>query len=210
MWLKGCESEFWQEWLESQDSLLVKWRPCDWKVASLSPSRSDLRVFFSIVHFLCRLLFSVCPPDVTAVTHKRSQSFCQKCRWQVTPKHAYTHNPLKSEWVDYALHAGIVWKPNREISPHATHQVTLKTQSSQLAEPLWTNPGLKSSIGVHDLISTLKKKKKNVGGEWIFKPSWSSQVRRKAIITEQNQFKTAHLSVCNVETIFWFGVLSCK
>ena len=29
-------------------------------------------------------------PHITAVGHKRSQSFCQKCRWQVTAKHAYT------------------------------------------------------------------------------------------------------------------------
>ena len=30
------------------------------------------------------------------------QSFCQKCRWQVTPKHTYTLDPSKSEWADYA------------------------------------------------------------------------------------------------------------
>ena len=29
-------------------------------------------------------------PRVTAVAHKISRSFCQKCRWQVTAKHAYT------------------------------------------------------------------------------------------------------------------------
>ena len=29
-------------------------------------------------------------PHMTAVAHKRCQSFCQKCRWQVTAKHAYT------------------------------------------------------------------------------------------------------------------------
>ena len=29
----------------------------------------------------------VLPPHVTTVVHKRSRSFCQKCRWQVTPKH---------------------------------------------------------------------------------------------------------------------------
>ena len=29
-------------------------------------------------------------PRVTAVARKRSWSFCQKCRWQVTAKHAYT------------------------------------------------------------------------------------------------------------------------
>ena len=27
------------------------------------------------------------PPRVTAVALKRSQSFCQKCRWQVTAEH---------------------------------------------------------------------------------------------------------------------------
>ena len=29
-------------------------------------------------------------PRVTAVARKRSWSFCQKCRWQITVKHAYT------------------------------------------------------------------------------------------------------------------------
>ena len=33
-----------------------------------------------------------------------------------------------------------------------------QSQSSQLAEPLWTDPGLKSGIIVHELVSTLKKK----------------------------------------------------
>ena len=33
-------------------------------------------------------------------------------------------------------------------------------QSSQLAEPLWTDPGIKSGISMHELISTLWKKKK--------------------------------------------------
>ena len=33
-------------------------------------------------------------------------------------------------------------------------------QSSQLAEPLWTDPGIKSGISVRELIFTSKKKKK--------------------------------------------------
>ena len=37
---------------------------------------------------------------------------------------------------------------------------------SQLAEPLWTDPGLQSEISVRELISALKKKKKaRVGNE---------------------------------------------
>ena len=36
-------------------------------------------------YFAIRLI-----PNITAVVRKRSQSFCQKCRWQVTTKHACT------------------------------------------------------------------------------------------------------------------------
>ena len=41
-------------------------------------------------------------------------------------------------------------------------------QSSQFAEQLWTDPGIKSGIRALELTSTLrekKKKKKNAGGE---------------------------------------------
>ena len=44
-------------------------------------------------------------------------------------------------------------------SSHTSHQGTL-SQSSQLAEPLWTGPSQKSGISVCELISTLKKKKR--------------------------------------------------
>ena len=47
----------------------------------------------------------------------------------------------------------------QETSSHSTRQGSVG-QSSQLTEPLWTNPGLKSGISVHELISTSKKKKK--------------------------------------------------
>ena len=76
----------WQDiaqWLER--------RTHDWKVAGSNPCRSGGRIFFSKVNFLCWLLFwYLFHPHVTAVTCKRSRSFCQKCWWQVTAKHAYT------------------------------------------------------------------------------------------------------------------------
>ena len=63
----------------------------DWKVAGLNPCWSGGRIFFSRVDLLCWLLFRYpFHPSVTAVARKRSRSFCQKCRWQVTAKHAYT------------------------------------------------------------------------------------------------------------------------
>ena len=51
---------------------------------------------------LCVPTLIQCPfhHRVTTVAHKRS--FCQKCRWQVTPKHRHTLDPVKSEWADYA------------------------------------------------------------------------------------------------------------
>ena len=39
---------------------------------------------------------------VTAVARKRPRSLYQKYTWQVTPKDAYTLDPTKSEWADYA------------------------------------------------------------------------------------------------------------
>ena len=46
----------------------------------------------------------------------------------------------------------------REMNSYATGNT--RSQSSQLAEPLWTDPDQKSEINVRELISTLKKKKK--------------------------------------------------
>ena len=70
-----------------------------------------------------------------------------------------------------------------ETSSHATCQGTLG-QSSQLAEPLWTDPGLKNIISVHELIFTSKKKKKKkkaqAGKEWSYILPKSSQALKKA------------------------------
>ena len=63
----------------------------DWKVTGSNPCWNGGRIFFSRVDFLCWLLFRYpFHPRVTTVARKKSRSFCQKCRWQVTAKHAYT------------------------------------------------------------------------------------------------------------------------
>ena len=98
-----------------------------------------------------------CPfrPLATAVAHKRPGSFCQKCRWQVTPKHAYTFDPMKSEWADYsAVQAKC---GNRSRDKLTRNSGNTQSQSCQLAEPLWSDPGIKSGISVRELISYLKK-----------------------------------------------------
>ena len=63
------------------------------KVASSNPGRSGGKIF------LIRCPFHL---HVTTVSRERPRSFCQKCRLQVTAKHAYTLDPTKSEWADYA------------------------------------------------------------------------------------------------------------
>ena len=71
------------QWLEH--------RTRDWKAAGSNPCWNGGRIFFSRVDFLCWLLFRYpFHPRVTTVARKKSRSFCQKCRWQVTAKHAYT------------------------------------------------------------------------------------------------------------------------
>ena len=59
---------------------------------------------FLLQSSLCVLTLIRCllHPRVTAVARKRPRSFYQKCRWQVAPKHAYTFDPTKSKWADYA------------------------------------------------------------------------------------------------------------
>ena len=99
---------------------------------------------FLLQRYLCVLTLSRClfHPRVTAVAHKRPRPFCQKCRWQVTPKHAYTFDPTKSEWADYATVQA--WCGNL-LGNELTHCSSRNTrlQLSQLAEPLWTDPGLR-------------------------------------------------------------------
>ena len=77
-----------------QGTGIAQWLEClthDWKVMNSSPCRSSRRIFFSMVSFLCWLLFWYpFHPRVTAVACRRSQSFCQKGRWQVTDKHTCT------------------------------------------------------------------------------------------------------------------------
>ena len=54
----------------------------------------------------------------------------------------------------------------------------IRPQSSQLAEPLWTDPGVNSGISLCELIST-KKKKVQAGNEWSNIVPKDSQAKKK-------------------------------
>ena len=134
---------------------------------SSSPGNSGGRIVFSRVNFLCGLLFSVhstptpTPPPVTTVARKRLLSFCQK--W---PN------------LDWLCCPDIVWEPIRETELTRNSSGNTWPQSSELAEPLWTDPGLKSGISLHELISTLKKNAQ-AGNECRTFSQTSSHSRKK-------------------------------
>ena len=59
--------------------------------------------FFSPKLTLCADSYSVSVPrPFTAVARKRPRSFCQKCRWQDTPTHAYTLDATRKSCQDPA------------------------------------------------------------------------------------------------------------
>ena len=108
------------QWLEHQTQ--------NWRVTGSSPSWRGGRIFFSRVNFLCWLLFRypfhTC---VITVAHKRSWSFCQKCRWQVTAKHTCTlHRWLCVKWHD-RVHGCMVYTERTKtaaVSPGISHVTT--------------------------------------------------------------------------------------
>ena len=102
---------------------------------------------------------------------------------------------MKSEWADYAAVQALSGNLSGNKLTRSLSGST-PSQSSQLAEPLWTDPGINSGISVHELISTLKKKKAQVGIEW-------SNILPQILVSEENATKvtTAGLgSVCSTRS----------
>ena len=94
--------------------------------------------------------------------HVEDPGHSAKSAGQVTPKHT-SLDPSKSEWADYAaVQAECGNLSGNELTRNSSGNARL--QSSQLAEPLWTDPGLQSGIRVRELIMHFKKKKKSAGG----------------------------------------------
>ena len=83
----------------------------------------------------------------------------------------------KSEWADYAaVQAYCGNLPGKELTFHSSGNT--RSQSFQLAEPLWTDPSLKSGINLRELISTLQKKAQ-AGNELSTILQKSSHARKK-------------------------------
>ena len=87
----------------------------------------------------------------------------------------------------------------------------IRPQSSQLAEPLWTDPGLESGVSVHKLISTLKKKEKKqkevqVGNELLNILPKSSHTRKKP----PPQWRDQLFSWVSGLSVLYNGLISCS
>ena len=155
---------------------------------SSNPCRSGGE-FSSLELTLCAdfYLVSIPPPCVIAVACKIPWSFCQRGRWQVIPKHAYTLDPTMSEWADYATVQAYFGNLSRKALIHNLSG-NIQPQSSQLAELPCSDPGIKSGNSVCKLIFTskkiIKKEKKCRGGgnEWLNIPSKSPQARKKPLL----------------------------
>ena len=112
----------------------LKHRIRDRQVAGLNPGRNGGRIFFSRVKFLCCLIFWY--PfhlRVTAVASKRSWSFGQKYRWQVTATRIQpTYVALPEVTWDGACLYG-VHRTRRDGSSFTWQQ----SCNNQVSRPLW-------------------------------------------------------------------------
>ena len=74
------------QWLEPWTYMgpRLEHRTCDRKVPGSSPHRSGWRIIFSSVNFCTDYYYGF--RSTPAVARKRSRSFCEKSRWQVTAK----------------------------------------------------------------------------------------------------------------------------
>ena len=110
---------------------------------------------------MCRLLLGVHFTSVLPQWHVKDPGHSAKSAG--TPKHAYTLDPSKSEWNDSAaVQAECGNLSGNKLTCNSSGNT--RSQSCQLAEPLWTDLGLKSGVSLLELISTYKKRKEHKRG----------------------------------------------
>ena len=122
---------------------------------------------------------------------------------RVAPKHAYILDPKTSEWADYAAVQAQCWNlSGNELTRNLSGN--FRPRSSQLAEPLWIDPGMKSGISVRELIFTSKKKKSQAGSEWSNILPKSSRAMKKPPLPHTMRQRWPHL---NLRSYMYFDLL---
>ena len=127
----------------SWDSVLEERRTRDRKVASSNPGRSSGRIFFSRLNFVCWLSFGVRSTPVLPRWHVKDPGHSANSAGGRL--HLNAHIPLTLVRALCGNLSGneLTCDLSGNIQPH----------SFQLAEPLWTDSGIKSGISVLELIS---------------------------------------------------------
>ena len=122
------------------------------------------RIFFLRINsffFWCSLLFGLRSIPVLPQWHVKNLGHSAKSTGGRL--HLNTHTPLTQR-----SRTGLTMLPRLSVGTYREKVLTLqssgntRSQSSGLAEPPWTGPGLKSRPSVSELISPLKKRKKKV------------------------------------------------
>ena len=130
---------------------LLERRTRDRKVTCSDLGRSGLRIFFSRVNFLCSLLFGVRSSPVFQQEYVIDPGHSSKSAGGRL--HLNMHTPLTQR-----SRSGLTMPLSRHSVGIYQERTHTRSQSSQLGEPLWTDPGFRRGIGVRELISTLRKK----------------------------------------------------
>ena len=111
-------------------------------------------------------------------------------KWAGGRLHLNTHTPVTQR-----SRSGLTMPLSRHsVGTYQGNELTrnssgnTRSQSSQLAEPLWTDPGLKSGISVHELISTLKKKRRRGMNCQIFSQKYSHARRKPTLFVGVRHF----------------------
>ena len=82
---------------------------------------------------------------------------------------------MKSEWADYTVQAESGNLLGKKLTRNSLGNT--RSQSSQLPEPLWADPSVKSGISVRKLVPTFKKKSEG-GKSANFLPKSSQRGKR--------------------------------
>ena len=105
---------------------------------------------------MCLLLSGVRSTPVLPQWHVKDPGHSAKSAGGRLHLNTHTLDPSKSEWAGYAAaQAECGNLSGNELTRNSSG--ISRSQSSRLAEPLQTDPGLKSGINLHELISTFKK-----------------------------------------------------
>ena len=124
--------------------MLADRRTRDRKVASSNPGWSGGRIFFSSVNFVCRLLFSIRSTPVLPQWHVKDPGHSVKSagsRLHINTHITLTQRSRSGLTMLLSRHSGGTYPVNkltRNLSGNT------RPQSSQLTEPLWTDPGVRS------------------------------------------------------------------